>query len=580
MLHPVRVSAGWLTGRLFLFLVILAVLVAVDAYREESTLLTAQLKGLLPDRELVERLVAGRESLVQLARERERQVDDRLRRLPGETAEQLDARIAALQVQIVAAEGSRRSTTQRTVALLTGAGFQDDLENELDLQLLKAERDALERLQDELAARTAQLRDAGADLQRTARRTQDAWRRYSRAREALARYERGSPLWVRVPGSAQWRRATALMHEVNSLAREYQTSGQEFYRARDRWRKARAAPAQDVAQLQSATASVLEPLDELIATRRSALESAERQADRIQRSIQEVFLNALLILVAVSMLPVAVKALWYHLLAPLVERQPAIRGRPRLADDVSGGQAARGVATATREKVSAVSLEVILREGEELLVHPEFLQSSSHQGRKDTQWLLSTSFVVTSIAAGMAVLTRIRAGAGERFVISSRNDPLAEVGALTLGPGEALVLQPRSLVGVVQRVDRPVRLSRRWIFSLSACVTFQFRYLIFDGPGTLLVQGCRGVRLEPAGTGRSIDQNATLGFSANLDYRPRRSETFGAYLLGVNGLFNDSFSGGSGFCVYEDMPYLGRRTGITGRGLEGLTDGLLKVFGI
>ena len=122
--------------------------------------------------------------------------------------------------------------------------------------------------------------------------------------------------------------------------------------------------------------------------------------------------------------------------------------------------------------------------------------------------------------------------------------------------------------------------SRRWVFSLSAFVTFQFRYLIFDGPGTLLVQGCRGVRLEPAGTGRSIDQNATLGFSANLDYRPRRSETFGAYLLGVNGLFNDSFAGGPGFCVYEEMPYLGRRTGITGRGLEGLTDGLLKVFGI
>jgi hypothetical protein len=48
----------------------------------------------------------------------------------------------------------------------------------------------------------------------------------------------------------------------------------------------------------------------------------------------------------------------------------------------------------------------------------------------------------------------------------------------------------------------------------------------------------------------------------------------------VNGLFNDSFAGGPGFCVYEEMPYLGRRTGITGRGLEGLTDGLLKVFGI
>jgi len=142
------------------------------------------------------------------------------------------------------------------------------------------------------------------------------------------------------------------------------------------------------------------------------------------------------------------------------------------------------------------------------------------------------------------------------------------------------VLQPRSLVGVAQRTDFPVRIRHRWVFGLSAWITLQFRYLVFEGPCRLLVQGCRGVRVEPAGSGRSIDQNATMGFSANLDYRPRRSETFSAYVMGVNGLFNDSFAGGPGYCVYEEMPYAGKRSGITGRGLEGITDGLLKVVGI
>ena len=71
-----------------------------------------------------------------------------------------------------------------------------------------------------------------------------------------------------------------------------------------------------------------------------------------------------------------------------------------------------------------------------------------------------------------------------------------------------------------------------------------------------------------------------IGFSANLDYAPRRSETFGAYMLGVKGLFNDSFAGGAGYYIYEEMPYFGKRSGLTGRGLEGLTDGLMKVFGI
>ena len=56
MMNPVRVATGWLAGRLLVFLTILAALVALDAYREESTLLGLMLKGLVPDKELVQRL--------------------------------------------------------------------------------------------------------------------------------------------------------------------------------------------------------------------------------------------------------------------------------------------------------------------------------------------------------------------------------------------------------------------------------------------------------------------------------------------------------------------------------------------
>lgn len=580
MLQPVRVSVGWLTGRLFLFLVILAMLVAVDACRDESRLLTAQVKALVPDRAALGRIEAGRDALATVAREREQQVNERLRRLAGQATLRLDERIEELQATIAVKERDRRSHTQRTVALLTGEGFREDLENEIDIQLLSAERDALLRLKDELAARTARLRDTREELLRTARRTQEAWARYAAARAALEEFEREHPLAARVPFSEAQRRAADLTREVNQLAREYRRRGDAFYAARDRWRQARDLPARDVAQVQSASAAILEPLEELIATRRAALETAERQAERIRLSVRNVFLAALVILVLVTLMPVVVKALWYRLLAPLVEHRPPIRVRPRPAEAArdAGGEAP--YPSPTPRKISAVSVEVRPGEGEELLVHPEFLQSSPQRARKDTKWLLDGSYPLTSVAARMVALTRVREAAGEACVVSSRGDPLAEVGLVELGEGEALVLQPRCLVGLVQRVSRPVRLSHHWVFSLSALVTLQFRYLVFDGPGQLLVQGCRGVRMEPAGSGRSIDQNATLGFSAQLDYAPRRSETFGAYLLGVNGLFNDSFAGGRGYCLYEEMPGLGRKPGLTGRGLEGLTDGLLKAFGI
>jgi hypothetical protein len=40
------------------------------------------------------------------------------------------------------------------------------------------------------------------------------------------------------------------------------------------------------------------------------------------------------------------------------------------------------------------------------------------------------------------------------------------------------------------------------------------------------------------------------------------------------------FAGSSGIYVYEEMPDAHRKSGLTGRGIEGIVDDFLKVFGI
>jgi uncharacterized protein (AIM24 family) len=187
---------------------------------------------------------------------------------------------------------------------------------------------------------------------------------------------------------------------------------------------------------------------------------------------------------------------------------------------------------------------------------------------------------------GCIALTRITpepGATGTRVVLSAQHDPFGEVGVLELPRGAAMVLQPRSLAGVVQPVDQPVRITRHWrLGSLHAWLTLQLRYLVFHGPCRLVLKGCRGVRTETPRPGqpRLINQAATLGFSANLDYRTTRTETFVSYLLGREALLNDLFAGAPGRFVYEEMPGGARRAGVTGRGLEGLADAVLKVFGI
>ena len=579
MMNPVRVATGWLAGRLLVFLAILAALVAMDAYREESTLLGLMLKGLVPDKELVQRLEDGRAQLEEFARDTEMQVNQRLRDAQSLGPGRIDIRIETLQADIQAKEGRRRSSMGKAIALLTGAGLEEDLRNEVDIQLSKAELEALNLIKGEYEALRAETRDAAADFEDRRLQTLRSNAAYLNKKDEVLRFERAHPIAVRLPGIGANVRLAELTQQRNQLAREYNSAGAHFYAARERLARARARTHADPEQVRLASASILGPLDDLLATKKAAVETAERQAEKTLQSVQHVFLKAFGILVAVTLVPVGIKAFWYWFVARLAERQGPVRLRPGAVGMLAVG-ASGGPGIAPTRTISAVSQEIVLNAREELLVHPEYLQSSADRGRKQTQWLLSWKFWLTSIAARMVALDRIRDADGATFVISSKNDAFAEVGVIDLPEASAFVLQPRNLVGVVQSMDRPIRISRQWNWSLMALITLQFRYLIFDGPGKLLVQGCRGVRIEQAGSGRSIDQAATFGFSANLDYSPRRSETFGAYLLGTRSLFNDRFSGGPGVYVYEEMPYFGRKSGITGRGLEGLTDGLLKVFGI
>jgi hypothetical protein len=185
----------------------------------------------------------------------------------------------------------------------------------------------------------------------------------------------------------------------------------------------------------------------------------------------------------------------------------------------------------------------------------------------------------------MCILTRIQPeGDGNtRVVISSQNDAFGEIGVIQIPEGSAMVIQPRALAGIIKSQEFPIRITRHWrLLSLHAWLTLQLRYLAFHGPCRLIIKGCRGVRTEtpdPAKP-RMINQAATIGFSANLVYKNTRCETFVSYLRGKDDLFNDLFAGGPGCFIYEEMPAAGRRTGITGRGIEGIVDASLKAFGV
>lgn len=289
---------------------------------------------------------------------------------------------------------------------------------------------------------------------------------------------------------------------------------------------------------------------------------------------------AIKILILATLSPVIFRSVFYFILAPLASRRPPICIYPNEPSSLNSIPKNTNKDSTPQGKVSAVSIQLHLNHNDELLIHPDYIQSSSVAGKQDTKWLLSNSLPISSILSGMLALSRIRTDSNETIDVSATNDPLIEIGIISLSEGEGIVLQPRSLVGILRSKDSTIRITRHWrLFSLHAWLTLQLRYLVFHGPSKLIIKGCRGIRLEAAGNGRRISQLATIGFSANLKYSTTRSETFFPYLTAKQSLLKDSFSGEHGFYLYEELPR-NTTTGITTRGLEGISDAIMKIFGI
>lgn len=89
---------------------------------------------------------------------------DRLRDAQSSGSATIDALTEALQADIKVKEGRRLSSMRRAVALMTGAGLAEGLKNEVDIQLSKAELQALNRIRG-TEVPGAEVPDAAADFE-------------------------------------------------------------------------------------------------------------------------------------------------------------------------------------------------------------------------------------------------------------------------------------------------------------------------------------------------------------------------------------------------------------------------------
>jgi hypothetical protein len=268
------------------------------------------------------------------------------------------------------------------------------------------------------------------------------------------------------------------------------------------------------------------------------------------------------------------KVISFYVLAPMASRRP-----PLVIDFEANGREHSAFKRGQPSQISAVSQSVVLTPNQNLLIQADYLQTSPLHAKKSTKWLLNNKMPLSSLSSGMYMLNRVECSTADPIVVSSTNDQFSEIGIVELPEGAAFVCQPRSLVGMIFEKDRPIRVSKHWhIWSLQSWLTLQLRFLVFHGPGQLLIKGSRGIRMETASAPRLLNQNATLGFSANLKYANTRCETFVSYWAGKEAIFHDLFSGAPGVYVYEEVP-AAKPTGIASLP-QRFVDAVLNAFGI
>ena len=553
----------WLRRKLLLFIAIVLVLMAGRWIHGEWTRLQSNVDQL-------PKLEAAKQTVDHYQTQVERELRQKLARLSSASAQQLDGEIRAIGDEISRLEREKAgmsllsATSQGTLA----EHLRNSAQMAVRIELLRQAGGHLAALRNN--ALVLADRQLALNMAEQLRQKHEQVYAALRARQTvLARAEAKAGLLGRIPLTPSYREIERLNTELRALYTENSRAFRDHQAHKTRLARwtLPAAPRGFEFNEQPLLAARAE-LDGRLHQARVAV--AKSPFSRAYASALPVLPYAMAVLIGWWLVPAAIRTVFFYGLAPLAARRPAI-----VMSNVPA------VSKSAPAMASAVSLKIALRPGDEMLIRPDYCQSQPAGITLTTQLLFDWRRPLTSMAAQLCMLNRFRSSQDTHIVVSATGDAFDEVAVLEIAAGESLVLQPRALVGMVCKAGQRPRIRSHWrLGTLHAWLTLQLRYLVFEGQATLIIKGCRGVRLEPALQGRMIHQTATIGFSTNASYATVRADPFIAYLRGRQPLFFDSFTGRDAYYLYEEVP---RGAGAGTRAsnpVEALFDAGLKAFGI
>ncbi|EFQ82876.1 hypothetical protein HMPREF0063_12085 [Aeromicrobium marinum DSM 15272] len=234
---------------------------------------------------------------------------------------------------------------------------------------------------------------------------------------------------------------------------------------------------------------------------------------------------ALLVLV----MPVVVRVVSYFLLMPVVSRTHKPIHLAAGTDNVNAD---------LRTDAAQRTLEIQLAPGEVLSARSEHFRTVKVAS---SQLLYDWASPFISFAAGLHSLSRIVGDEDlNSATLSTPDAPDSCLMRIDFRDHPGLVMRPRHVVGVIGTPE----LATRWRWGIASVATWQVRYIMFTGSGSLIVQGTGDVvATSPHGRSTRMEQNLMMGFDSRLSMGVNRTETFWPYLWGKTPLVDNEFTG-------------------------------------
>ncbi|RYV51908.1 hypothetical protein [Pengzhenrongella frigida] len=229
-------------------------------------------------------------------------------------------------------------------------------------------------------------------------------------------------------------------------------------------------------------------------------------------------------------LPGALRIVSYFLLMPLVSRAH----KP-----IHLAAGSENAAADLRFTAALRTLTIQLGAGEVLSARSEHVRPV--QGKIRSRLLYDWTSPFISFAAGLYGLSRITGDeGGSSATLATPDDPNSYLMRIDFVDHPGLVMQPKHVVGVIGMPE----LETRWRWGIQSFATWQVRYIMFAGSGSLIVQGSGDVvATSPRGRSTRMEQNLVMGFDSRLTVGVNRTEVFWPYLWGRTPLVDDEFTG-------------------------------------